>query len=126
MPPDKFIPIAEQYGLIINIGIWALQQSCIAAVNWQLLNYEPQPLASLNDPVLQLYDEISSLSVIQSLAANTLKIDRPFVNMQDTTDMVIIETVKHMTVKLNYDVVAQGVETKAQANKLSALDIKML
>ena len=46
--------------------------------------------------------------------------------MQDTTDMAIIETVKHMTVKLNYDVVAQGVETKEQANKLSALDIEML
>ena len=90
------------------------------------MNYEPQPSASVNDPVLQLYDEISSLSVIQSLATNTLKIDRPFVNMQDTTDMVIIETVKHMTVKLNYDVVAQGVETKEQANKLSALDIEML
>jgi EAL domain-containing protein (putative c-di-GMP-specific phosphodiesterase class I) len=56
--------LAEQYGLIINIGTWTLQQSCIAAVNWQSLNYEPQSSASVNDPVLQLYDEISSLSII--------------------------------------------------------------
>ena len=58
------MPIAEQYGLIIYIGTWTLQQSCIAAVNWQSLNYEPQSSASVNDPVLQLYDEISSLSII--------------------------------------------------------------
>ena len=184
IPPDKFIPIAEQYGLIINLGTWILQQSCIAAANWQALNYDPQPSVSVNVSVLQLYDEnfisivksalkgagltaenltieitesifsndkkiilkciktlqqmgvkvsiddfgteYSSLSVIQSLAANTLKIDRSFVNMLDTNGKVIIEAVKHMAVKLDYDVVAEGVETQEQADQLSALDIEML
>ena len=70
--------------------------------------------------------EYSSLSVIQSLAANTLKIDRSFVNMLDTNGKVIIEAVKHMAVKLDYDVVAEGVETQEQADQLSALDIEML
>ena len=70
--------------------------------------------------------EYSSLSVIQSLAANTLKIDRSFVNMLDTNGKVIIEAVKHMAVKLDYAVVAEGVETQEQAEQLSALDIEML
>ncbi|MFT6506772.1 putative bifunctional diguanylate cyclase/phosphodiesterase [Colwellia polaris] len=184
IPPDKFIPIAEQYGLIINLGTWVLQQSCIAAAAWQALNNDTRPSVSVNVSVLQLYDEnfinivalalknakltaenltieitesifsndkiiilkciktlqkmgvkvsiddfgteYSSLSVIQSLAANTLKIDRSFVNMLDTNGKVIIEAVKHMAVKLDYAVVAEGVETQEQAEQLSALDIEML
>ena len=32
--PDKFIPVAEQSGLILSIGEWVLQQACHEAVNW--------------------------------------------------------------------------------------------
>jgi len=70
--------------------------------------------------------EYSSLSVIQNLAANTIKIDRSFVSMLNTSGMAIIEAVKQMAVKLNYTVVAEGVETQEQAEKLSALGIEML
>jgi diguanylate cyclase (GGDEF)-like protein len=184
IPPDEFIPLAEQFGLINDIGTWVLQQSCIAAAKWLQFNVDYQPSVSVNVSVLQLHDdgfidivasalatakldakrltieitesifsnekekilrcikslqmmgikvsiddfgtEYSSLSVIQDLAANTIKIDRSFVSMLDTSGMAIIEAVKQMAVKLDYAVIAEGVETKEQADQLSALGIEML
>ncbi len=34
VPPDKFISIAEDSGLIIEIGEWVIQTACEAAVKW--------------------------------------------------------------------------------------------
>ena len=32
--PDQFIPVAEETGLIVEIGQWVLRQACIDATNW--------------------------------------------------------------------------------------------
>ncbi|NLZ41771.1 MAG: EAL domain-containing protein [Comamonadaceae bacterium] len=34
IPPNLFIPIAEQTGLIAGMGNWAIRQACIAATAW--------------------------------------------------------------------------------------------
>jgi EAL domain-containing protein (putative c-di-GMP-specific phosphodiesterase class I) len=34
VPPGKFIPIAEEYGLIIPLGEWALREACREASSW--------------------------------------------------------------------------------------------
>lgn len=184
VPPDEFITIAEQYGLINSIGNWVLQQSCIAASQWLKTCTNIQPSVSVNVSVLQLQSsnfiafvesaiqtaqldaeklsieitesifsndketifhrikelqamgikvsiddfgtEYSSLSVIQDLAANTIKIDRTFVHKLNTNGMAIIEAVKQMASTLDYTVIAEGVETQQQAQILSDLGIEML
>jgi diguanylate cyclase (GGDEF)-like protein len=35
IPPDKFIPLAEECGLISSIGTWVLKTACAEAVSWQ-------------------------------------------------------------------------------------------
>ena len=48
--PGTFIPIAEEYGLIIPLGEWALREACREAVTW------PQPLTiSVNVSPIQFH-----------------------------------------------------------------------
>ncbi|KQO77583.1 EAL domain-containing protein [Rhizobium sp. Leaf262] len=35
VPPDVFIPIAEESGIIIALGEWILQEACSTAVRWE-------------------------------------------------------------------------------------------
>jgi len=34
VPPSEFVPVAEEMGLIIQLGEWALRQACIEAAEW--------------------------------------------------------------------------------------------
>jgi EAL domain-containing protein (putative c-di-GMP-specific phosphodiesterase class I) len=54
IPPDVFIPVAEECGLIQELGSWVLQQACIEAKRWNA-NHYPLKVA-VNVSVMQFVE----------------------------------------------------------------------
>ncbi|MFZ1083494.1 MAG: EAL domain-containing protein [Terracidiphilus sp.] len=45
IPPDKFIPIAEDSGMIVAIGAFVMEMACVEAVRWQSIMPYPVQIA---------------------------------------------------------------------------------
>jgi len=172
-PPDVFIALAEQAGMIDDLGAWALEQAVSDWSSLQLLD-KPPPRVSVNVSVLQFrssqlvdlvqdlierYDmppgalelEVtesvamddqqlvidslqalhaagarvamddfgtgySSLSQLQTLPIDCLKVDRAFVRqIGQAQGDAYAQTVIHLGQSIGMEIVAEGVETEAQA-----------
>src|SRR4029078_12605287 len=63
VPPSIFIPIAEETGLIIPLGEWALQRACYEAAKW------PKSVkVAVNLSPVQFRDRGLALQVVSALA----------------------------------------------------------
>lgn len=178
--PDRFIPIAEYSGLIIELGDWVLHKACKELVNLQKQGYDnfrisvnvsqvqfrhphfldmlrqaleetqaPPSLLELEitesiameepDVLVDLLEKIkkigvsiaiddfgtgfSSLSYLQRLSADKLKIDRTFVTeiTHSSRGSSIAEMVVQLGRNLGMSVIAEGVEDERQAAKLASI-----
>ena len=55
LPPVQFIPIAEDCGLILSIGRWALHEACRQAQAWQQAGLHPITVA-VNTSAIEFHD----------------------------------------------------------------------
>jgi len=180
IPPDRFIPIAEYSGLIVEIGGWVLREACAELMRLRAAGYrdftmsvnvsqaqfrhphfvdvlraaladsgapaefieleitesmameEPQLLAEMLAEVKRTGVSIaiddfgtgfSSLSHLQRLKVDRLKIDRAFVTeiTGSARGSSIAEMVIQLGRNLGLSVIAEGVEDERQAQILHAL-----
>lgn len=71
VPPAIFIPIAEETGLIIALGEWALQRACVEAAKW------PKSVkVAVNLSPVQFRDRGLALQVVSALAKSGLPAQR--------------------------------------------------
>lgn len=180
VPPDRFISVLEDTGLIVQAGAWVIREACAQMARWDAQGLPAMAVAvnlsarqlrqahlvalvrdsleeagiapnrlelelteSLlmedtegNRAVLAAFSELgvrlaiddfgtghSSLSYLRRLEVDTLKIDRSFV-MQlpgNPEDAAIATAVVALGKSLDMHVVAEGVETEAQAHFLTGL-----
>ena len=75
--PDQFIPLAEETGVIVEIGEWVLGEACRAAVRWSAPTCGADPLTiAVNVSGRQLRDEGFVDVVRRALAASGLPGER--------------------------------------------------
>jgi diguanylate cyclase (GGDEF)-like protein/PAS domain S-box-containing protein len=181
LPPERFINVAEDSGLIVPIGEWVLHEACRQAKDWQRRLGLPFTL-SVNLSVGQVVDGerlfravesaletsgldggdleleltesmlmqnleekaallnrlgargigvsiddfgtgYSSLSYLKSLPVDAIKVDSSFVRDigVDPNDEAIVRAIIAMAHSLKLAVIAEGVETEAQRDRLRAL-----
>ncbi len=104
--PIRFIPIAEESGLIIPLGAYIMERACTEAVNWQTISAEP----------IQVAVNVSSLQFAR-----------------DSFVDEVAEVLRHtglrpglLQIELTESVMLSGAERAAQTMKrLRALDISL-
>ena len=109
IPPDKFIPIAEESGLIIDINKWVVQTACKQNTKWTQAGFNPIRIA-VNLSGYQLANQ-NIIEVIRDalqeadLEAKNLEVEiTENVLMQDTKDTVwILQQMRDLSIRVALD-----------------------
>ncbi len=109
VPPDDFIPMAEETGMIIEIGDWALYSACHQGKIWHDMGFKHLSLA-VNLSVRQFFDP-SLLDKIKWVIDTTqfdpscLELEITETAMMHDTDqaIVIMNELKAMGIKISLD-----------------------
>jgi diguanylate cyclase (GGDEF)-like protein/PAS domain S-box-containing protein len=98
-PPAKFIPIAEESGLIVPIGDWALREACRQNKAWQDAGLPPITV-SVNVSARQFRENHIAAAVAEALAVSGL--EPKYLELELTESLVMqdvdraIETMKEL------------------------------
>ena len=97
IPPDKFIPLAERSGVIIELGEWILREACRQCAHWKDYNL-PNFKIAINVSPMQLRRENFFDTVTQALADN--KIESNNIELE-FTESLLMEAAEDVTSSLN-------------------------
>ena len=104
IPPNKFIPVAEDTGAIIPIGQWVLETACKQLKDWQLAGYESISMA-VNISIAQ-FNHPNFDQFVQK-ALDSVNLDAQYLNLEVTESMMLDERISAKKLKLLRDL---GVE----------------
>ena len=86
IPPDRFIPIAEECGLIVRIGNWVLEEVCRQIAEWSRRGL-PVVRVAINVSPLELMRAEFSMYVREVLAAYNIDPSMLEIEITETTMM---------------------------------------
>lgn len=107
--PEKFIPLAQESGLIIDLGRWVLQQACRQARLWRHVSYRPLSI-SVNISAIE-FDQAQLISSVSHVLAETgispelleLEISESTLMGNAETSIEVLQALKAMDIKVAMD-----------------------
>ena len=79
VPPDEFLPVIEEVGLMHDLSLWVLEQACQQNVDWQNAGFPPVSIAVNLPPSFILHvdcaEKVQSILRKTGLAAKYLEIE---------------------------------------------------
>jgi diguanylate cyclase (GGDEF)-like protein/PAS domain S-box-containing protein len=129
--PGRFIPLAEDSGLIIPIGEWVLKEACRQAAAWRQAGM-PRLLMAVNLSAVQFKRGDMLSSVKDALAKSTL--DPACLELEMTESILIKDTaavlatvqqLKAMGIKLSIDDFGTGYSSLSYLTRFNADKVKI-
>jgi diguanylate cyclase (GGDEF)-like protein/PAS domain S-box-containing protein len=97
IPPSRFIPVAEELGLIVPLGEWVLRTACAQVVAWQAEGLSPVRVA-VNLSALQFAQE-DLVEVVAGILEET-GLDSRYLELE-LTESLIMQDIDGCIAKLN-------------------------
>jgi diguanylate cyclase (GGDEF)-like protein/PAS domain S-box-containing protein len=96
-PPAQFISIAEQTGLIVDIGAWVIEEACRQAMEWQK-NGLPALSMAVNVSAVQFRRGNLDKVIIKALEKTGLE---PRLLELELTESILVEDIDHLLAQLD-------------------------
>ncbi|HEV8379780.1 MAG TPA: EAL domain-containing protein [Tepidisphaeraceae bacterium] len=129
--PAKFIPLAEECGLIVPMGMWILNEACRQARAWQKAGLRPVPVA-VNVSMLQFAQPNFATFVAETLRQHEL--DPQWLELEVTESLLLhdaaataakLEAIRDLGVGVALDDFGTGYSSLAYLQKLPIDTLKI-
>lgn len=133
IPPDVFIPVAEESGLIVPIGLWVLHEACQQLSCW-LNDFElpTPPTIAVNISALQLSQEnlienIDEILLESGIDSRLLKLEITESSLMENTDSMnkMLDALRARGIELAIDDFGTGYSSLSYLDKLPVQVLKI-
>jgi len=108
IPPARFIPVAEESGMVGQIGEWVLRDACRQIRHWQNMGLSPQVAVNVSARQFQQYDVAQLVSNVvreEQISPELLEIEltESAVMHNAEASVVALEQLKRLGVRVSID-----------------------
>jgi diguanylate cyclase (GGDEF)-like protein len=131
IPPNRFIPLAEETGLINQIGEWALRTACAQNKAWQLAGLPPLRMA-VNLSARQFMQQNLMEKIAQVLEETALEPRYLEIEITETTaiqdidfTISVLQTLKNMGIYISMDDFGTGYSSLSSLKRFPLSTLKI-
>ena len=129
--PKQFIPIAEETGLIIDIGSWVIRQACLVGASWHRAGYQGARV-SVNVSALQFerrdfLDTVATALALSNLPPERLELEltESYVMRDLPQSAARLAQLRDLGVSIAIDDFGTGYSSLSYLNKLPVDSLKI-